>query len=167
MGGSSDRRNRIFGFQSDAGLSRHRRVNLRFGSPHSLGSNIKWGVEWGLWFACGFSLLGSVLYLVQGTFLGERSQFAFPLVVLAYFVMGLVGGLIAGLLRPLTRWRIGATGVGVVVGVVVYFIAGLTAVGRKEFLSLAGLVSTLVLGTVIGGYCGYSSWSSKEGRKQV
>ncbi len=131
---------------------------------HSLNSDIKWGLRWGLWFAVGYSLLASVLYVFQGTLLGERSRFYYPLVIASYFLMGIIGGLLTGLLRPITHSRLGATAVGIVIGLAVYFIAGITTIGAGEFLSLPGVVSTVVLGTAIGGACGYNSWLP-EGRK--
>jgi hypothetical protein len=49
-----------------------------------------------------------------------------------------------------------------VIGTVVYFIAGLVAVGAKELLSLGGFAVSLILGTVGGGYLGYSTWGERR-----
>jgi hypothetical protein len=130
----------------------------------SLGPDLKWGVSWGVWFAAGYSLLASALFFLEGTLLGQASRFSFPAVISLYIAMGVIGGLIVGLLRPVARRRIGAIALGVLVGVVVYFFAGITTIGIQEFLSLPGVVSTLVIGSVIGGACGYNSWSP-EGKK--
>ncbi|MDQ6872013.1 MAG: hypothetical protein M3037_08360 [Gemmatimonadota bacterium] len=133
-------------------------------SRTSLRSDIKWGLGWGFWLAGGFSLLGTALFVLQG--MSERpSRFSFPLVILGYFAMGVIGGLLVGLFRPLTQRRIGATMLGMIIGIVVYSIAGLVAVGEKEFLSLPGLVSALVLGTVIGGLSGHTTWNRRASRR--
>jgi hypothetical protein len=128
----------------------------------SIAPDLKWGLGWGLWLAGGFGLLGSALFLLQGTVLGHPSRFSFPLVILGYLAMGILGGLLAGLLRPLARSKLGATIMGVVIGIPVYAMAIIVAVGPKEFLSPPGLLSTLTLGTVIGGFCGRNSWSRRR-----
>ncbi len=134
-------------------------------SRSSIGPDIKWGLGWGLWLAGGFSLLGSALFVLQGSVLGHPSRFSFPLVILGYFAMGATGGLLVGILRPLTQRRVGATILGIIIGIAVYFLAGIIAVGEKDFLSLPGLVSTLVLGTVIGGICGHNTWAWQRDRR--
>lgn len=140
-------------------MSWNLRLIIQMTTRKSLTEDLKWGLTWGLWFAGGCSLLAAALFTIRGTVLGEASRFSLPLVILAYIAMGGIGGLIVGLLRPVARWRLGAAAVGIVVGVIVYFIAGLTAIGAREFLSPPGSVSALVLGTLIGGACGYNSWS--------
>ena len=79
--------------------------------------------------------------------------------------MGVIGGLLVGVFRPLTQRRIGATILGMIIGIVVYSIAGFVAIGEKEFLSLPGLVPALVLGTVIGGLSGHSTWNKRASRR--
>lgn len=133
-------------------------------SRSSIRSDIKWGLGWGLWLAGGFSLLGTALFALQGMS-AHPSRFSFPLVILGYFAMGVIGGLLVGVFRPLTQRRIGATILGMIIGIVVYSIAVLIAVGEKEFLSLPGLVSALVLGTVIGGLSGHSTWNKRASRR--
>ena len=137
---------------------------MRLLSRSSLISDVKWGIGWGLWLAAGFSLLGSALFVMQGTVLGNPSRFSFPLVVIGYFAMGVVGGSVVGLLRPLAQQRLGATLLGMIVGIFVYAIAVLVAVGEKEFLSPAGLYSTFTLGTVIGGIAGHNTWKKRAGK---
>jgi len=138
---------------------------VRFVLRSSIGSDIKWGLSWGLWLAGGFSLLGTALFVLQGTVLGNPSRFSFPLVILGYFAMGVMGGVLVGVLRPLGQGRVGATILGIISGILVYAIAIIVAVGEKEFLSLPGLVSTLVLGTIIGGLCGHTTWASQRNRR--
>jgi hypothetical protein len=79
--------------------------------------------------------------------------------------MGVIGGVLVGVLRPLGQQRAGATILGMISGILVYAIATIVAVGEKEFLSVPGLVSTLVLGTIIGGLCGHTTWTSQRNRR--
>jgi hypothetical protein len=122
-------------------------------SRRSIRADVRWGIGWGVWLASGFAVLGGALFVLRGS-----SRFSVPLVILGYFAMGLLGGVLAGLMRPLARNRWGATAMGVVIGILVYGIAMIIAVGQKRFLSPPGLASTLTLGTVIGGLFGHSSW---------
>jgi hypothetical protein len=138
---------------------------VNFISRSSIGADIKWGLSWGFWLAGGFSLLGSALFLLQGTVLGHPSRFSFPLVILGYLAMGVIGGLLIGVLRPFAQGRIGATILGIIIGIVVYGIAMIVAVGEKEFLSFPGLVSTLVLGIIIGGLSGHNTWARQRRRR--
>jgi hypothetical protein len=138
------------------------KLNLRT----SIGSDIKWGLGWGLWLAAGFSILGSALFLLQGPVFGHASGFSFPLLIVGYVAMGLIGGLLAGVVRPLARTRIGATIIGVIIGIFVYSIAMIIAVGQKKFLSPPGLASALVLGTVIGGLFAHNMWTRPRDRRQ-
>ena len=128
-------------------------------SRDSIGSDIKWGLGWGLWLAVAFSLLGTALLIMQGGVLGRPSRFSFPMVIMGYFLMGAIGGLLLGIFRPLTHRRLGATILGIVVGIAVYSIAVVIAVGEKKFLTAPGLASALVLGTLMGGYLGHDTWS--------
>jgi hypothetical protein len=110
-----------------------------------------------------FSMIGAALILVRG-FSPYPSMFSLPLVILSYFAMGILGGLLLGVFRPFVQRRSGATILGIIIGVMVYFIAGLVAVGR-EVLSPAGFGVALVLGTVAGGYLGHSTWNKRASRR--
>jgi len=96
-----------------------------------------WGLGWGLWLAAAFGLLGAALMVMRVNFAGIPSHFAFPLVILGYLAMGLLGGVVVGVLRPLGQHQGGATLLGMIVGIIVYAIAGIVAVGEKEFRSPA------------------------------
>jgi hypothetical protein len=131
----------------------------------SLRGDLKWGVTWGLWFAGGYSILALGLYGLQGTLLGETSRFSLPLVILGYLAAGISGGSVVGLLRPVARGRVGATVLGAFIGVLVYFIAGITTLGARDLFTMPGLIATVVIGSVVGGACGQTSWTS--GKKRI
>lgn len=135
-------------------------------SRRSLISDIKWGLGWGLWLAAAFALLGAALMVMRVNIAGVPSHFAFPLVILGYLAMGLLGGVVVGLLRPLGQHQGGATLLGMIVGIIVYAIAGIVAVGVKEFRSPAGVLSALILGIVIGGLAGRRTWRNQRRKRE-
>ena len=85
--------------------------------PRGLAADLSWGIFWGLLFSAMFLLLLVVLYVVQGPRMFSDHDTTFGQVALLYVLGGLGGGLIVGFLRPLLRWRWGATLVGALVAV--------------------------------------------------
>lgn len=85
-------------------------------APHWL-ANLLWGVRWGAIMAFGYSLIAiaiSILSLSTKLLHGQVTIFQ---VVLTYWIGGIVGGAIVGLLRPLTRTKPGTALVGFVAAV--------------------------------------------------
>lgn len=134
-------------------------------SNRSLRADVSWGVKWGLWFAGGYSLIALALFILQGTVVGQPSRFTLPVVIAFYWAAGIISGAIVGVLKPFARSRFGAITVGALVGTFVYFLAGLTVLGPSEFLSMPGVVSTLIIGPIIGGACGSASLGKDRGLK--
>ena len=122
----------------------------------SFGRDVRWGLAWGLWLAVAFSVLAAVLAGVQG---GVRFS---PLSIISvYLLSGIVGGGLVGVFRPTLAKRWVATILGSVIGVFVYSIGGVAAYGFKDLFSPSGVISTLILGILMGGTLGYS-WSGKK-----
>ncbi len=74
--------------------------------------DLQWGVGWGLWFACFYSVLAVGIYLLSGGRSFDRQGLSLGATVGLYFGGGLTTGAIVGLLRPWTRRRVGAMLVG-------------------------------------------------------
>jgi hypothetical protein len=74
--------------------------------------NLRWGLGAGLFFACFFSAWVAVVYLFRGSAPFEARSVTLLSTVARYFGGGLLAGAIVGLLRSLTRWRLGAMAVG-------------------------------------------------------
>src|ERR1700680_491740 len=77
--------------------------------------NLKWGFRWGITMAVGFTaigLIGSIGGLIDPTTKTEPSLVS---LVGFYFIAGACGGLLLGLLRPITKYKVGAMFVGTAV----------------------------------------------------
>ena len=88
--------------------------------------DLKWGLAWGLGLALVFSIYVGALFVLDGIGTDDPSMGAreFLFVIAAYFVGGLFGGLMAGLLRPASRWPLGAMAMGILVAFPVYWAIG-------------------------------------------
>jgi hypothetical protein len=74
----------------------------------SLGSDIRWGVGWGIGFAALYAGFALVQYaLTEGQALANKGL-SLAAVVGAYAVAGVLGGAVLGVLRPLGRSRGGS-----------------------------------------------------------
>lgn len=95
--------------------------------PRRLLMDLEWGLAWGTGLAVFFSVYVAVLFVLDGIGTNDPSMGAreFLLVIAAYFAGGLLGGLIAGLLRPASRWPLGAMAMGILVAFPVYWAIGL------------------------------------------
>jgi hypothetical protein len=124
--------------------------------------NLFWGLKWGLWFALFFSLIATAMSVFSGGEIIERQDISLPASIAIYVVGGLAGGAVLGLLRPLTRRRIGAALVGILV---------MTPVGMITGLILFGPIHTwdgpewfgLIFSSILFGSCGgYLYWEPHE-----
>lgn len=143
-----------------------------------LRANLRWGITGGLFFATGLCFLAAIpgIFLLL---LGVVSYFAeqgggsdfwvpgtskaaihsleiFPL----YFLAGILGGVLVGLLRPLARWRLGATVLGMMAGTILYWCAGFAAAALTDLrpLSAEHFWTSLGLGSIVGGYATFKEW---------
>ena len=76
-------------------------------------NNLKWGVRWGLVVAVAFTGIAVVVAVAAGP--DPRGGPSLPSLVGFYFLGGTVGGLLVGLLRPITAHKAGAIFVGTLV----------------------------------------------------
>jgi hypothetical protein len=109
------------------------------------------GLVMGLTGGSLFSLFALVAYMVRGPASFERIGIPMGSVVGLYLICGLAGGLLLGLLLPLTVLRWGAALVGILVALPLYAGAGLLLGDFNWRLSL-------VLAAIIGGVVGFRAW---------
>lgn len=76
-------------------------------------NNLKWGVRWGWTIAIAFTGIAVVLTVAAGP--EPRGGPSLPSLIGFYFLGGTVGGLLVGLLRPITAHKAGAVFVGTLV----------------------------------------------------
>lgn len=81
--------------------------------------NIKWGVQRGLTLALGYIMWCGAIYLLSGTRAFERLNVSFLALAIFYVLTGLVVGAVIGLLRPLSRWTVGAYLTGLVAAIII------------------------------------------------
>jgi hypothetical protein len=95
--------------------------------PRRLLGDLRWGLAWGIGLAVFFSIYVGVLFILDriGTNDPSMETRGFQFVITAYFGGGIAGGLIAGLLRPASRWPLGAMAMGILVAFPVYWAVGL------------------------------------------
>lgn len=74
----------------------------------SIVRNIAWGAKGGLALAAAYSAVVTCLFIIGGPSRFERLGITLGTAVACYFVSGILGGAIVGLLRPLTKRKPGA-----------------------------------------------------------
>lgn len=120
----------------------------------SLTRNLRWGVAWGAFYAALCSAWVLVGRALDGGQAVARHGTTAVRVVALYWLIGPGAGATAGLLRPLSRTRLGSAAVGWLVGAVVYGGIGLAQDGPTP--QVAGLAAAL--GLLVGVPCALVAW---------
>lgn len=115
------------------------------------------GVLWGLAAALITSVVAVAQYMITDGRAFDTHGITLGKVIALYFIGGIVGGAIVGLLLPLTKWRLGASVVGMV-ALAPFYIGIALALGHKDIYS--GLIAAVAIGGVAG--YGISSGSEKS-----
>ena len=108
------------------------------GAGRQIGRDLRWGLGWGVWMAAGYSVLAVLLAAVRGSGDYPELGLSTPRIVGLYWLVGPTAGLVAGVLRPLTRYAVGAILTGWAVGAVIFGGVGLALRGpTREAAGLA------------------------------
>jgi len=118
--------------------------------------NLKWGLRWGLIVAVAFTGMAVLVAIATGSESDPRGGPPLLNLVGFYFLGGVVGGSLLGLVRPVTAHKIGAIAVGTFVAAVLLSLLEYLFVIKDHwnsidtflvaFLSLiAGPVTTLMI----------------------
>jgi hypothetical protein len=83
--------------------------------------NLRWGVLSGIAFATLTSLWVGGLAILRGSVRFETYGLTIWQIMAVYFAGGVAGGAVVGLLRPVTKYRLGAALVGLVAAVPLAF----------------------------------------------
>jgi hypothetical protein len=86
-----------------------------------IGNNIRKSVTVALIMATLYSAYVLLLFLVSGSAPFDNHGTTVQAVVLTYYVVGAAGGLVVGVMLPLTRSWLGGIGVGIVAAFIVFF----------------------------------------------
>ena len=124
--------------------------------------DLRWGIGWGLFAGFFYSLVALAIYAFQGSRPFGSRGITFASTVAVYFFGGLTAGSIVGLLRPLTRLRVGAMAVGIVAAIPacmagVFILYGPIAQwgAREGFVVVAGSL-------LFGALGGWEFWEPQD-----
>jgi hypothetical protein len=145
----------VLGTEGIWAVSRYPSLRRRPGQ-RSIVADLRWGVGWGIGMAVIFSLYALGVFVVF-SITKKHNLFAdvtLPLIAGCYFAGGIVGGCIAGVLRPAARRPLGAMAMGALVAFPVYEAVALiipllgsdirTVTFREQLL--IGLVCAILVG---------------------
>jgi hypothetical protein len=107
-------------------------------------------------FVLAYSLLATVIFVVAGPPDGPLS---FVGILATYVVVGILAGVVAGLFRPLSRTKLGATVLGMIVGSVLYIGGGVSLSGTGILREPGPMVAFLLAAFVVGGLSGAKWWN--------
>lgn len=81
----------------------------------NLVTNLKWGLRWGLTIAVAFTVIAVIATIAASFDPAPRNDRSLASFVGLYFLAGTCGGLVLGLLRPITKYKVGAMFLGTIV----------------------------------------------------
>ena len=116
--------------------------------------NIAWGLQYGALLALFFSLFVGLLALWRGADWNPTYKVSTWSVVLGYWIAGIFGGLLVGVLRPLATGRFGNTLVGVLIGAFGYSAVMLVVDGISEFRPIPAVLAGILVGGGVGFWIG-------------
>ncbi len=125
--------------------------------------DLRWGIMWGLGFAAVYTFVAALIFAVEGQHPFEANDATLGEAIVGYVLGGLVGGVLLGLLRPLTARRWGAVFVGILVGVPAVGAVVLPIEGPPSAWDQADLFAVVVLGTILGAFGGNHYWKPASG----
>jgi hypothetical protein len=120
----------------------------------NLNEDLRIGVKVGLLLAASCSFFATVAYLANGreAFVA-RVHVGLPTALAVYFIGGLAGGLIIGLLRPLRSTAIGSFVIGTLSSIPLLLVIIAVAFPRSGWYPL-GAISLAITAVAVGGGLG-------------
>src|SRR6266566_284579 len=131
----------------------------------SLRRNVLLGLGLGAFFAAGFSLWASMIRLAAGPAPFARNGTTYHGVLRGYFGGFLLGGLLIGLLMPLSKFVVGRMLLGAIGVFPVYLAINMESKPIHEWFASDNLLLAAFLSVVVGGSVGiWSSWDDYKKR---
>jgi hypothetical protein len=121
-------------------------------------SNVWWGTSGGLIGAALYSIIVLVVYAIQGPDALARDHVTLGSVLALYWAGGIIVGAIVGVLRPLTKVRLGAIAVGFIAALPVMAGASFLVDGVRGLLDPGSRFVSVFCSLVLGGYGGNMLW---------
>lgn len=132
----------------------------------SIWRNLRWGITWGIAMACIYSLYVVVVFLFRGAEPFEANDVTLPTLVFLYFLGGVGGGGLLGLLRPLARNRLAAVFIGMIVAIPFFLGVALADEGLPSQWSGETIFAVSGASLTLGGICGYIAWGWRDGTRK-
>jgi hypothetical protein len=111
--------------------------------------NLKWGLRWGLIVAIAFTGIVVVVALVAGPPPEPSGGPTVPSLIGFYFLGGTIGGLLVGILRPVTAHKAGAIVVGTIVTAVLLTVLEYLYVMKDRWTMVDTVLVTFL--SLVGG----------------
>ena len=125
--------------------------------------NLRWGVLYGLAYAAVASVWVAVIALARHETYFAQYGLALAQLIALYALAGVAGGIVVGLLRPLTGHPIGAAAVGVIAGIPAMLVFFIALSDDPRPLTNIDWRGGVLLSTLIGGPTGYLRWRRTYG----
>ena len=125
----------------------------------SLSENVKWGLGWGVFMGCFYSAFAVLILFTRGPQAFSSKGASFAGMIAVYIIGGIVAGCFLGILRPITRYFVGALIAAILVSVPPF--AGLLMAtsgtplqwSRNTWLTL--ILLTCIVAPIFGGATWY------------
>jgi hypothetical protein len=137
-------------------------------SRQLLWRRLQWGAQMGLVFAFALIAFAGLQYLLNGAGVRAKYGIGFLTIAALYVVACIVGGVLVGLLLPLTKTKVGSGFVGFVAFVpsaIVMHYPGLSDLEWTRLDVVAAFLGALFLGVPLGLYYNERVFAT-AGRKQ-
>jgi hypothetical protein len=142
--------------------SRYHAIALKAKPGRTPAGDLRWGIKWGLSAALFFSICVTIVRLASGTQPFDEVGVSYGATVMAYVLLGAVGGCMLGVLRPLVARLWGAVLTGWLLAFMVYTaLAALT--GDRPWTRSSFMVVVLALvALLVGGAGGGAHWQRNQ-----
>jgi hypothetical protein len=109
-----------------------------------------------------FTALALVGFLLSNTLTWSRDGRVFASLVTCYWIAGLGGGAVVGVLRPHARGAAGASMIGGTIGFLVMLTFAVGSVGPVVLAERSGWYAGLFFGMPIGAFFGWATWRRSQ-----
>ena len=133
----------------------------------TLNRNLRWGVGNGLYMACFFTVVVVLIRVFADHNSSSAShRLSLPVIIGVYVVGGVLAGAIVGVLRPLTRYAIGAMLVSLPAFLPIATLITMAYEGSPEHWGKAVWETVLLLTCTAGPGFGLVTWLSSQTHKK-
>lgn len=126
--------------------------------------NVRWGITWGISLAGVFSAYVCTLALIHRSVRFDAYGTTVWLVVLCYIASGVIGGLVLGILRPITTILAGAIITGIASAVPFFIAVWVASDGLPRHWKPGSVEGIVLFSVILGGGLGAWRWVKQSKR---